>query len=195
VDQSWRVAVPRVVQTRDTRGVVSDGSSWGSGVVIGPRLIVTAFHVANGGSEYRIEFPGGKTATAHQLMLHPEADVALLSTETDLPASPRALTTNVPLPGTPDYLVGHRPGYADPPAARPATLFGVGGPLVLYRQGPPITFATLLFDTPAGGGDSGGAIFSPAGELIGMVVGGSNDPVTGKAVTHVVPAALIQAAM
>ncbi|MFN8535226.1 MAG: trypsin-like peptidase domain-containing protein [Dehalococcoidia bacterium] len=195
VDPSWRAAVPRVVVARDRGGRVLDGSSWGSGVVVGQRLVVTAFHVAAPGAEFRLEFPGGTVVEARLASGHPESDIALLVSAVDLPATPRSLTIVPPPPGLTSYVVGYKPGYPDPPAARTASMAGLGGPIPLYQPYGARTYSTLMFDSSAGGGDSGGAMYDGRGGLIGIVVGGSDDPATGRRLTHVVPAALVQAAM
>ena len=91
--------------------------------------------------------------------------------------------------------MGHKPGYPDPPAARTASMTGIGGPIPLYQPYGARMYSTLMWDSSAGGGDSGGALLDGGGGLIGIVVGGSDDPITGKRLTHVVPAALVQAAI
>jgi S1-C subfamily serine protease len=195
VDPAWRAAVPRVVVARSRDGRPLDGSNWGSGVVVGQRLVVTAFHVAAPGAEFRLEFPGGRAVEARLAAAYPQSDIAFLAAAADLPASPRSLTLTPPPPGVTGYVVGYKPGYPDPPAARTASLAGLGGPITLYQPYSVRTYSTLLVDSSAGGGDSGGALFDGQGGLIGIVVGGSDDPATGKRLTHVVPAALVHAAM
>jgi serine protease DegQ len=195
VDPAWRAAVPRVVVARARDGRALDGASWGSGVVVGQRLVVTAFHVAAPGVEFRLEFPGGPTAAARLVAAYPQSDIAFLATTTDLPATPRALVLAPPAPGVVCYVLGYKPGLPDPPAARAATMAGFGGPIALYQPYGVRTYPTLMVDSSAGGGDSGGALLDGQGGLVGIVVGGSDDPATGKRLTHVVPAALVHAAM
>ncbi|GIW07054.1 MAG: hypothetical protein KatS3mg060_1859 [Dehalococcoidia bacterium] len=187
--------MPRVVVARGRDGRPLDGSTWGSGVVVGQRLVVTAFHVAAPGSEFRLEFPGGRSVEARLTAAYPQSDIAFLTAAADLPATPRALAVTPPPPGVTCYVVGYKPGYPDPPAARTASMAGLGGPIALYQPYGVRTYSTLLFDSSAGGGDSGGALFDSQGALVGIVVGGSDDPATGKRLTHVVPAALVQAAL
>ncbi len=173
--------------------MVQDGTAWGSGVVVSPRLIVTAFHVAGQGLEFRLEFPGGESIPARLKEGHPESDVAILLADKDLPISPRPLTVIPPPAGSTNYIVGYRPGYPESPAARIASPFGIGGPIPLYRPYGASMYSTLLFDSSAGPGDSGGALLDSHGGLAGIIVGGSVDPTTGRKLTNVVPAALVQA--
>ncbi|GIW11095.1 MAG: hypothetical protein KatS3mg061_2152 [Dehalococcoidia bacterium] len=151
VDPAWRAAVPRVVVTRDRAGRPLDGTVWGSGVAIGQRLVVTAFHVAAPGMEFRLEFPGSGVLSARLAAAHPEADIALLATERDLPVPPRSLALTPPPPGTTTYVIGYRPGLPDPPAARTATLARLGMPVPLYQPYGMRAYPTLMVDSTAGG--------------------------------------------
>lgn len=164
-------------------------------MVVGQRLAVTAFHVVALGTEFRLEFPGGPAIEARLAAAYPQSDIAFLAAAVDLPAAPRSLVLTPPPPGALCYVVGYRLGYPDPPAARTATLARIGGPLFLYQPYGVRAYPTLMVDSSAGGGDSGGALFDSQGGLLGVVVGGSDDLATGKRLTHVVPAALIHAAM
>jgi S1-C subfamily serine protease len=141
--------------------------------------------------EFRLEFPGRGALSARLAAAHPEADIALLATERDLPVAPRALALTLPSPGTTTYVIGYRPGLPDPPAARTAILTRLGMSVPLYQPYGMRAYPTLMVDSTAGGGDSGGALLDQSGNLVGVVVGGSDDLTTGKRLTHVVPAALL----
>ncbi|MCS7003065.1 MAG: serine protease, partial [Dehalococcoidia bacterium] len=106
IDPAWRAAAPRVVVTRNQFGVIGAQPMWGSAVVVGKRLVVTAFHVAGAGVEYRLDFPNGQSYPARLIAAHPEADVALLQTSVDLPVAPRPLETRPPSTGAAGYVVG-----------------------------------------------------------------------------------------
>lgn len=157
------------------------------------RRVVTAYHVAAQGAEFRLEFLDGSVVNAKVLVAHPEVDIAVLIADRDLPASARGMSGPPGLGGE-GYVVGYRPGYNEPPAVRPSTFYGAGGPLALAGPRPGV-YSTLLFDSSAGGGDSGGAMLTPSGSLFGIIVGGSTDPATGRILTHVVPASLVRAVL
>ena len=135
----------------------------GSGVLIGDgNLILTNFHVVQGGRSYSIQMENDEHSysTDELLKYHSLHDLALL---------------RLPCPGRPI------PIYNGPPLARGQNVVAIGSPLGLFnsvsdgiiagfRQFEEVSM--IQFTAPTSPGSSGGALLNQYGALIGIITAG-----------------------
>lgn len=159
--QAVQKSIQAVVE--ETSGAVvsiSDGSGYGSGVIVSPEgLILTAGHVVNmGPSQFEIFFPSGQTATARLVGFNLNIDAAMLQLIGSGPWPHVKLGQQADLRRG-DWVVclGHSGGYElgrKPPVRT--------GRVLDIREEMIVTDAVLI------GGDSGGPLFDLSGKLIGI---------------------------
>ncbi|MEM6784542.1 MAG: tetratricopeptide repeat-containing serine protease family protein [Bacteroidota bacterium] len=137
----------------------------GSGFLIAPDALVTAYHVVVGTNRVRVALPNGKTLTTRRVwVLDPARDVAILHVDPE--RAQQAGVTPIPLsdelaPSTVTLTAGWPGGeQQDTEAARYADLH-VGHRL-------------LVTANSVGPGDSGGPLLDTRGEVLGVVVSGRN---------------------
>lgn len=154
----------------------------GSGVLVGEGLVVTNAHVVWPFEVVGVLFPGGEQRTARVIGTDPRSDLALLEVpDGGLPppleiGRPDALRRSERL-----YLIGY-PGVVDlsPDPAVVETSFL--GDLDWVFSG----VEWLAADSPAIGGQSGGALVDLAGRLVGVTTFGSAAEVYAVAAPDVV---------
>lgn len=156
------VKVPTYRGGRFQRSEV-EGMGAGSGVVVSEEgLVLTNAHVVAGGAAIQVIFPTGRQSTARLLALDEASDLALLRADgSDFNAIAFA-DGEIPAPGTPVIVAGNRGD--------------LGGEIVRAEIGPhqrvragarPLEFWAEV-KAPVGPGDSGGAVFTSDGLLLGM---------------------------
>ncbi len=166
--------------------LVSDRGSFCSAVVVARDAVLTAGHCVSGGGSYRVHWrdSAGKPVMVEpgRIVLHPEfrknaaearirsIDLAIVRTRAPLPAEflPVALAdrgTPVPEEGAPLRIVGY--GLAlEWDDATAGKLRSVDVPVVMpYGPGRLLVWLSAKTGIGACRGDSGGAIFDPAGIL------------------------------
>lgn len=127
----------------------------GSGCVVDGRVI-TAAHVLDKGLGFRVEFSTGEVKSASVYRVNTETDVGVLTVE--IPA------------GLGVKLAGVMP---EDGASVEVCGFGGGGELRHFRGSVGVSSESVLgVDAYVIPGDSGGAVLSESGELIGVVSGG-----------------------
>lgn len=149
-----------VQQNMESCIAISDGTGFGSGVIVSPDgLVMTAGHVVSGGKEtLEVFFPSGRTAQARLVGYNLDVDAALLRLVGSGPwPTARISTADAPRPGEWVVGLGHSGGYEvgrKPPVRT--------GRVLEIRQHLVVTDSVLI------GGDSGGPLFNLDGELVGI---------------------------
>ncbi len=140
-----------------------DGKGAGSGVVVSEDgLILTCAHVIDGAREVRIRLATGREETATVVAVDAASDLALLRASGGAYRPIRFAPGNVPERGTPAFIVGNRDDRG--PEIEPGRI----GVHRLVRTGVrPIEFWAEV-EGRIGPGNSGGAVLSAQGELIGI---------------------------
>ena len=137
----------------------------GSGVLIAPGIVLTNFHVVQGGWSYCVHLENDPAAyrTSELLKYHNTHDLALL---------------RIPCAGQPIPL------YRGGPLARGQEVVAIGSPLGLFNSvsdGIISGFrqieekAMIQFTAPTSPGSSGGALLNRFGQLIGVITGAFRD--------------------
>lgn len=136
----------------------------GSGIVIDDRHILTNLHVVWPGERASLSFDNGDTFEEAQVVaVDWMADLALLEVDTALSAAVElAPEADVPI-GSEVYLIGYPADATVDPT--PAITAGV---LSRERKWPEAEITYLQSDASISGGQSGGALVSETGEVIGM---------------------------
>lgn len=162
--ERWRqreAAVMKVVETAtDAVVAITDGESYGSGVIVSPDgLVLTAGHVImSGAPEFTLQLPNGKTAQAKPLGKNLNQDAGMLQI-TDAGPWPYVDVADGQGLQRGDWVVamGHSGGHdlgRRPPVR-------MGRVVRLERD-------AVTSDSPIIGGDSGGPLFNLAGQVIGI---------------------------
>ena len=143
---------------------IETGMGTGSGILIEGGYVVTNAHVVWPYEDARVVFPDGSEFTAVPLrgwdLL---ADIAVLG-PIDAAADPVALVDGEDLPiGSEVFLLGY-PGEVEA-FPKPTLSRGL---LSRYREWEMLGITYLQTDAVAAGGQSGGALLSSTGEVIGM---------------------------
>ncbi|HEU4751306.1 MAG TPA: serine protease [Acidimicrobiia bacterium] len=136
----------------------------GSGIVIDDRHVLTNLHVIWPGQRASLSFDNGDTfAEAQVVAVDWIADLALLEVDSELPAAVElAESADVPI-GSEVYLIGYPADATVDPT--PAITAGV---LSRERKWPEADITYLQSDASISGGQSGGALVSETGEVIGI---------------------------
>lgn len=149
----------------------AQNSSWGTGFVIAPGYMVTAYHVVQHKNQFRVGPIGqaglGRTRwlSAELVKVDPSNDLALLKFSENLPA----LKLN-PDQGTPVGIEVFVIGYPQPRiqgASRKITSGIVNGYRNTSMSQPELGF--LQISAEVSHGNSGGPVIAPDGTVIGMV--------------------------
>src|SRR5215471_6626888 len=171
--EAFRKVSPSVVviraKGRDVEaGGQSSFSETGSGVLISPDgKVMTAAHVVHSMDAVTVEFLGGETVSAKVVASEPAADLSLLQLERVPPgakSSPLANSDMIQV-GDPVIIVGAPYGLS----------YSLSAGLISARWPPNTVYKTMplaeFFQTTAtiNTGNSGGPMFSSAGEVIGIV--------------------------
>ncbi len=163
-----RRLTPRISNYARATVRVLQGAASGSGVVIGHdtathrAMVLTAWHVVDSGGAIRVTFPLREAAARGRLIAHNSSlDVAAVLIEIDW---------------TPRVAPLH---HGEPAADCPIVLAGFGGGKYRQRRGvvlgvvdhrlPRSDLAVSPISIP---GDSGGGIFTPEGDVAGILWGG-----------------------
>jgi TonB family protein len=137
-----------------------NGGKFGSGVVVGPRTILTAKHVLQGrcDGQFSVRLEGSETSLkVARWFLHPTCDLAVLETDQTIPAPRLGLATRMPQLGESVYALGNPDGLL---GSFSAGL--VGG----IRDGG----ASIQHTAVIAGGSSGGPLLDDQGLLVGINV-------------------------
>ena len=144
--------------------VENPDGSWGSGVLLEDKHVVTSAHVVWPHERVRLIFPDGTRiddapVVGNDLIV----DLAVIG-PVDVPAGGVALIDGEGLPiGSEVFLIGYPGEYAANP--QPTLTRGLLS-RVREWEGPGLTW--LQSDAPIAGGQSGGALVSARGEVIGL---------------------------
>ena len=84
----------------------TDGA-WCSGAVISSNQVVTAYHCVATGGQSRVELRDGTVLDGKTVSAFPKSDVALLEVELPSGLEPLQIRSDLPLPGTPVFALGH----------------------------------------------------------------------------------------
>jgi serine protease Do len=162
--EEWRkreAAVQQVVEdVTDAVVAITDGESYGSGVIVSPDgLVLTAGHVIiSQATEFTIQLPNGRTATAKPLGKNLNQDAGMLQIQDEGPWPHVELgDANRLRRGEWVVALGHSGGHdlgRRPPVR-------IGRVIQLERD-------AVTSDCPIIGGDSGGPLFSLDGQVVGI---------------------------
>lgn len=142
--------------------LVADTEGHGTGVVVGPNLLITAAHVVGTNNSVEITFANGRLATGRVLWSgRPGHDVALVEVTTGNIA-PAQVQCRKPSMG--ERIFTH--GY--PSGASKVTAWGRVASDV-SPAGANIPEGAVMLDLTVIPGDSGGGVWNEHGELIGLV--------------------------
>ena len=137
----------------------------GSGILIGDGQIVTNAHVVWPFDQVRVIFPNGEEfPRAAVVGLDLMADIAVIEVTTSADLQPVATGTPEGLPvGAELFLIGYPAEFELSPQPTIAT-----GVLSRFRAWEAIGLTYIQTDAAIAGGQSGGALVSPTGEVVGM---------------------------
>jgi S1-C subfamily serine protease len=138
----------------------------GSGVVIGPNLIMTNYHVMEGASSAQVLDVDGRTFKVEGVVASNEADdLAIIKTTTELGIEPVELANSYDInKGDPVVAIGSPLGVQNTATDGIISNF-TGNDEVTYIQ----------FSAPIDHGSSGGGLFNQYGELVGITSAGYDD--------------------
>jgi S1-C subfamily serine protease len=145
--------------------VISKGRGMGSGVVISPDgLIVTNHHVIDGATSLEVAFPDGRRMSAELLGADPDTDLALLKAHgAGLPAAHLGDSSTLRR-GQIAVAIGNPLGFDSTVTAGVVSALGRS---LASRSGRPIE-DVIQTDAALNPGNSGGALVSSAGVVIGI---------------------------
>ncbi len=129
----------------------------GSGLILGPNRVLTAYHVVQG-DELGVRFFNGQVQTGQLVWADPERDLAVLDVPIPIGHPKVLLSCNPPYPGQHVMSVGH-------PIQSQWVL--VGGHLPNHGL---VAGRYLSLGFPIGLGTSGGPVFDSQGEVIGITL-------------------------
>lgn len=146
--------------------LVVASSGHGSGMAIGPRLVLTAAHVVDKEPDPRRDRVIGydqRPRGYRVVMRDDQADLALLSVNADLPAH-RSVACEVPTRGTPLVAYGH------PLVVRWAEVMLRVTSVSPIAVNDPMRWRVLVVDGSINSGLSGAAVIGPSGDVVGVVL-------------------------
>src|SRR5688500_7732064 len=173
---AYDAILPSVVHVRGLRSPQIDAeplpeAQSGTGVVIvDTGIILTNLHVVHGVSQIQVVFHDGLEAEAVVIGTQPEHDLAVLQAKTipdDLSAATLRSTQGL-RPGEPVIAVGFPFGIG--PSVSTGVISGLGREYQ-NADGKRILTNLIQFDVAGNPGNSGGALVTPEGEVIGVVTG------------------------
>jgi S1-C subfamily serine protease len=145
--------------------VVSKGRGMGSGVAISPDgLIVTNDHVVEGASALEVAFPDGRHLTANVIGTDRDTDLALLKAHGAGLAAATLGDSSVLKRGQIAVAIGNPLGFDSTVTAGVVSALGRS---LMSRSGRPIE-DVIQTDAALNPGNSGGALVSSAGDVIGI---------------------------
>jgi S1-C subfamily serine protease len=139
---------------------IEAGRGMGTGVIVGPDLVITAEHVVETVQSVRLALADGRTTSATVLARRPQQDLAILrATTTGL--TPAAWGDDRALrPGQPLLALGFALDIPGEPSL-------TGGRFSAHRTEKGVDL--IQTDAPLNPGNSGGPIFTQCGEVVGIV--------------------------
>ena len=156
--------------------------SLGSGCFIKPNIVVTNFHVIEGGNEFKVTInSSGKTLNARLLKFDPIHDIALLKIANYKSAHFLKLNTKFPRIGIDVLAAGSPEGESGSIS---------DGIVSAIRKSDPYDFDLIQFTASISHGSSGGPIINDKLELIGITVG-SNSNDNAQNLNYAIPAKYI----
>ena len=160
-----------------------DGHLHGSGFLIEGGYLITNAHVAYPYMNLTVSFPNGtKLDSVPVIGQDLLADIAVLG-PIDVSIEPVVLSSAAaPAIGSNIYTIGYPPPSADPP--QPAFTSGM---VARYREWPETDLVYIKTSADVEGGNSGGAMVSDTGEIVGLVTFGSSTYSLALASTNVLP--------
>ncbi|NWR65332.1 TYSD1 protease, partial [Bucorvus abyssinicus] len=195
-----RVAAVQAGSGQDPLGwvvLVECGTTWGSGVLLGPRLLLTCRHVVEAGAPLRVTpVPSpGRAATAlrgHVVFATEESspfDMAVVELEESMPGFVPPRPADTFLPGEEVSVVGFG---ALGRACGPSVTTGVLSAVVAVAGHPVMLQTTCAVH----GGSSGGPLVSArSGRLLGIVASNTRDTSAGATYPHLnfcIPVTVLQ---
>ncbi|MSQ12559.1 MAG: serine protease [Dehalococcoidia bacterium] len=170
---SWTRLLATPKDLRDSvvylEGSASAGTSQGSGVVLGPQEILTAYHVVRGLQGVNASVKGVGLVFATIQGYDQPRDVALLRVSGQIPTNSVAnfplvnIGEGIGVSGTQVIAVAYLPSNSK---TTPVVTFGT---VQIVWNIVPGDYSTLQVQLPAAPGMSGGGIFNANGELIGIL--------------------------
>lgn len=144
--------------------------SMGTGFVVGPHTIMTAYHVVDDAPVVQIQLSGSGPIAADVVAVDPVHDAALLYVPSQQLPYVLTLSSHLPRIGEQLAILGFPDWSARIQFSQGATSGEADGPTRF--SGSDIAVEGLYLTTaPVNGGNSGGPLFSSAGEVLGLVVG------------------------
>ncbi|XP_064285894.1 peroxisomal leader peptide-processing protease [Passer domesticus] len=185
---AWVAAVP-ASSGRDPLGwtaLVECGATWGSGVLLAPRMLLTCRHVVQAGAPLRVTAAAGPGQDAAVLggrvvFATEESspfDVAVVELEESVPGFVPPCLASTFLPGEEVSVVGFG---ALGPACGPSVTAGILSAVVAVAGRPVMLQTTCAVH----GGSSGGPLVSSrSGSLMGIVASNTRDTAAGATYPH-----------
>jgi serine protease DegQ len=172
--RGWELIRPSVVRVRRIGAPGKDGKPGeevgvGSGVVVvEDGLILTNLHVVAGADAIRVVFADGLEADAVLVRAQPEQDLAVLRAKTlpdDLQAATLRSTADL---RTGDVVIAAGFPFGIGPTVTAGVVSGLGREF-RSPEGQRVLTNLIQFDAAANPGSSGGPLFTPEGEVVGIV--------------------------
>lgn len=137
----------------------------GSGLVLGPRHVLTNAHVVTDMTPESILVSGSEYQIA-SYKNHPAIDVGIIETETDIPWKDVGVSFREPALVEPILCLGHPP---IPKVKETAAIVAQSGEIVAFVPAAHDSQRYVLFSATARPGNSGGPVFGDDGSVIGLV--------------------------
>ncbi|XP_018418421.1 PREDICTED: peroxisomal leader peptide-processing protease isoform X1 [Nanorana parkeri] len=188
--------------------LVDSGQSWGSGVLLKPKLVLTCRHVVRDSSKVSVKIQNDKMTSGDHYAFkrfHAVRGNVVFSTHESSPFDIAVIQLEEDIPGIPEPVLAS--GYC---TGEDVCIVGFGA--LGERSGPSVTSGVLssvisVGDVPVmlqtscavHGGSSGGPLFAvQSGELLGIVASNTRDNSTGATYPHLnfsIPVTILQAAL
>ncbi len=162
---------PSVVVIRTSTGLVSDGESLGTGVIINTSgAILTANHVVDGATKIDLTYADGSTARGAIMQQEPSNDIAVIMGDNLPSVVVPAVMGGSPKVGDDAFAVGNPFGLTSSLSA--GVVSGLDRSIPLNDE---VTLSGLIqFDAAVNPGNSGGPLLNRKGEVIGIVTALAN---------------------